>query len=162
METYCDGGFWANNPVLIALIECLLTAKSDQDIQIVTLGTGPSPTKSSFTKKEANRGILDWKFGGKISELSVDTQGIGTTLIANLLAKELSTEKRKITIIRPKENVLLFPESEHLGIDVTSKKALKIWDDLGHKDAELNYKESLQDSNKIKILKDIFSNLKEL
>ena len=40
---FVDGGLWANNPVLVGLIDALDMAEPDQEIHIFSLGTCPLP-----------------------------------------------------------------------------------------------------------------------
>ena len=42
-RAFVDGGLWANNPVLIGLVDALAMAPLDQPIEIFCLGTCPRP-----------------------------------------------------------------------------------------------------------------------
>ena len=160
-NTYCDGGVWAGNPVLVALIEGLHTASQDQDIEIISIGTGPSPYEKSFTHESANRGILDWGFGSRISELSVDLQGKGSTFIAQLLTQHLSTKERIVKVIRVEESWPDPKKIEHLGIDVSTEMAFSTWQNLGEQDGHEAYKKILQGNSDLLPIKEIFSNIED-
>ena len=160
-ETYCDGGFWAGNPVLVALIEGLQTASQNQNIEIVSIGTGPSPYEKSFTHKSADRGILDWGFGSRISELSVDLQGKGSTFIAQLLTRHLSTKERTVKVIRVEESQPDPKKIKHLGIDVSTEISFSTWENLGEQDGQKTYEKILHGDSDLLPLKEIFSNLED-
>src|SRR3546814_9336612 len=56
-----DGGIWANNPVMNALVDALACFDiAREDVRILSLGTG----ESTFTVDERarNGGIKDWAF----------------------------------------------------------------------------------------------------
>ncbi|MCP1850286.1 MULTISPECIES: CBASS cGAMP-activated phospholipase [unclassified Bradyrhizobium] len=55
-----DGGIWANNPVMNALVDALACFIAREDVRILSLGTG----ESTFTVDERarNGGIKDWAF----------------------------------------------------------------------------------------------------
>jgi len=100
---FADGGLWANNPVLIALIESLAMAGPGRDIQIYCLGTCPRPSGELVRKDDTDRGLLQWKFGGSVATLSIDAQEFAFDNMARMLSAHLG---RKCEVLRfPREDV---------------------------------------------------------
>lgn len=113
-NVFCDGGLWANNPVLVALVDALKMAQAEQAIEIYCMGTCPRPAGEELDKKEVNRGLVGWKFGGEAASLAIDSQEFANDFIALQLAEHLN---KKCSIIRfPSEKV---PASmmQYLGLD---------------------------------------------
>ena len=78
---YVDGGLWANNPVLIAMLEAIdLCTDADgkhltRPIVILAVGTsGGAPGDAPGSK--VDRGMLGWKFGGEAAGMSIEVQGV--------------------------------------------------------------------------------------
>lgn len=93
-QAFVDGGLWANNPVLVALIEALELAQGDQSIEIFCLGTVPVPAGEHVTSSDVNRGLLGWGFGSKSASLSIDAQQFAYDNMARMLTKHLRRECR--------------------------------------------------------------------
>ena len=87
---FADGGLWANNPVLVGLVEALGMARQDQEIQVFCLGTCPRPAGERIARADVNRGLLEWKFGGLVAPLAIDSQEFAFDNMARMLAKHLS------------------------------------------------------------------------
>lgn len=157
MEAYSDGGVWSCNPILVALVEALHLTKKDQSIEIVSVGTGPSAYKKTFTKKTANRGFLGWGLGSRVSELLINAQGKGSTFIAQLLAQQFSELGRSIKIIRAHNSWPDPKQVDHLGLDVSTEKAFSTWQNLGEETGTKMYQKSLEENSSDINLKEIFS-----
>lgn len=117
---FADGGLWANNPVLVGLLDALQLVGEDQTIEIFCLGTCPLPAGEQIQKNAIHRGIKEWKFGGAVASLSIDAQEFAFDNIARLLAPHL---KKTCNILRfPQERVpaTLIP---FLGMDDTRPEA---------------------------------------
>src|SRR4051794_34962319 len=61
-NVFVDGGLWANNPVLVGLIDALDLTAPGQEIYIFCLGTCPLPTGEQIPKSAVDRGLPEWKF----------------------------------------------------------------------------------------------------
>jgi len=58
-EKFVDGGIWANNPIMLAVIETLTSYEISIDqIRILSIGTGNIPFEISL--KEAVKGLCSW------------------------------------------------------------------------------------------------------
>jgi hypothetical protein len=133
-NVFVDGGLWANNPVLVGLIDALDMAEPGQEIHIFSLGTCPLPAGEQIQKTGVNRGLLDWKFGGEAAGLAVDAQQFAFDHMAKKLARHVD---RKCTVIRfPSEKVpaALIP---YLSLDETRPEAIDALINQARTDADM-------------------------
>src|SRR5690606_27567681 len=66
--TYADGGLWANNPVLVGLVEALeLVGTTGRPIEILSIGTCPAPEGEVIMPGHENLGFVQWRAGTKIA-----------------------------------------------------------------------------------------------
>jgi hypothetical protein len=133
-NVFADGGLWANNPVLLGLIEALDIADEGREIQCFSLGTCPVPQGEQIPRRERHRGLTDWKFGGNAASLSVDAQEFAFDNMARKLTKHLN---RKCTIVRfPHDKVpaTLLP---YLGLDDTREEAINALVTQARTDADM-------------------------
>lgn len=117
-SVFVDGGLWANNPVLVGLIDALQMAAPDQPIEIFCLGTCSLPAGEDTAKIKLHRGLWDWKFGGEAAGLAIDAQMFAYTNMARMLCRHV---KNPCEIIQfPSEQV---PAAlmGYLGLDETSE-----------------------------------------
>ena len=131
---FVDGGLWANNPVLVGLVDALDLTKSGQEIEIFCLGTCPMPAGEQISKYATHRGLAEWKFGGEAAALSIDAQQFAFDHVAKKLARHVD---RKCTIIRfPSERVpaALIP---YLGLDETRPEAIQALVNQARTDADM-------------------------
>jgi uncharacterized protein len=133
-NVFVDGGLWANNPVLVGLIDALDMAEPDQEIHVFSLGTCPLPAGEQIRKNAVNRGLLDWKFGGEAAGLAVDAQQFAFDHMAKKLTRHVD---RKCTVIRfPSEKVpaALIP---YLSLDETRPEAIDALINQARTDADM-------------------------
>jgi hypothetical protein len=131
---FVDGGLWANNPVLVGLVDALDMTVPGQEIEIFCLGTCPLPAGEQLPRFAVHRGLREWKFGGEAASLSVDAQQFAYDHVAKKLARHVD---RKCTIIRfPSERVpaALIP---YLGLDETRPKAIAALINQARTDADM-------------------------
>ena len=124
---FVDGGLWANNPVLVALSEALRMAKSHQRIEIYCLGTSPEVAGASLDSNDPDWGILDWRFGGRAMELSLDAQA---GVFAYLAKSFLPFLNRDVVITRFPQRPPSSAQAQLLGMDCTSKASLDLMKQL--------------------------------
>lgn len=102
-HVFADGGLWANNPVLVGMIDALEMAERSQPIEIYSIGTVPRPAGDDLTQEIVHRGLQDWKFGADAAALAIDAQEWAYSNMARMLAKHLD---RPCSVIRfPREAV---------------------------------------------------------
>lgn len=120
-DVFADGGLWANNPVLVGLVEALEMIDRDRAIEIFCLGTCPRPAGEPADRVDLDRGLPQWKFGGDAAALAIDAQEFAYDHIARMLTKHLN---RKCDIVRfPREQI---PAAlmQFLGLDDTRPEAI--------------------------------------
>ncbi len=62
-NVFVDGGLWANNPVLVGLIDALDLTERGQEIHIFCLGTCPLPAGEQIPKGAVDRGLYEFARG---------------------------------------------------------------------------------------------------
>lgn len=133
-NVFVDGGLWANNPVLVGLVDALDQTIPGQEIQIFCMGTCPLPPGEQISKSSIHRDLVEWKFGGEAASLAIDAQQFAFDHMAKKLARHVD---RKCTIIRfPSENV---PASliQFLGLDETRPSAMAALINQARTDADM-------------------------
>jgi patatin-like phospholipase/acyl hydrolase len=82
-SAYVDGGVWANNPTMAALVEAAGWLRVPLNaIEILSIGTTSAPYAGG---KTLNSGFTGWLWKGRIAELLMDSQAQGTAELANSL-----------------------------------------------------------------------------
>lgn len=119
-RVFADGGLWANNPVLIGLIDALEIAKPDQSIEIFCMGTCPLPAGEQIARHAIHRGLREWNFGGDAASLAIDSQEFAYDNMARMLARHVNRPCRIIRFPRDKVPAALLP---FLGLDETREQA---------------------------------------
>jgi hypothetical protein len=133
-NVFVDGGLWANNPVLVGLLDALDMTTPGQEIQIFCLGTCPLPAGEQIARTTVDRGLQEWKFGGDAAGLAIDAHQFAFDHMARKLARHVD---RKCTVIRfPSEKVpaALVP---YLGLDETRSEAVQALINQARTDADM-------------------------
>lgn len=120
-HVFVDGGLWANNPVLVGLIDALqMTGPGDQ-IEIFCLGTSPRPEGELIGDGRLNRGLIGWRFGGAAIALALDAQEFAFDHMARMLIPHLDRQCRIVRFPhgRPPADIMRFLE-----LDETSAKGM--------------------------------------
>ncbi len=80
--TFLDGGIWANNPTMVALVEALTCFTTQrEDIQILSIGCGEKPFRISEGQAR-NSGMVHWR---SIIEVAMHLQSVTAVNQAGLL-----------------------------------------------------------------------------
>ena len=160
-ENFVDGGLWANNPILIALIEAITCSEKNQKIEIVSIGTCAPPTGQIVSNKNINRGLFGWKFGIDTMELSMDAQSKSSYFSSNFLCAQLKRLGKDIKIYRLKQKAPSAKQVNFFSMDQADEQTCSMLIKIGKKDGEEIYGEIMRE-NKNHILKTIFTNLPNL
>ncbi|TXM73771.1 patatin-like phospholipase family protein [Methylobacterium sp. WL12] len=105
-QVFADGGLWANNPILVGLLDALMVAERDQPIEIFSLGTCSRPEGEHIDGAHAHRSILGWKLGADVAPLSISAQEFAYDNMARLLSNVLTDLGRPVRTLRfPKKDV---------------------------------------------------------
>ena len=136
-QVFADGGLWANNPIMVGLVDALTIASPDQPIEIFSLGTCPRPEGDHLDEETAHRSMLDWSLGADVAPLSISAQEFAFDNMARLLANAISDCGRSIRRVRfPNKDV---PASmmPYLALDDTRSEAMDRLVHQAHTDADL-------------------------
>ena len=138
---FVDGGLWANNPVLIAMLEAIDLCIDEEGkhlnrpIVILSLGTsGGAPGDEPGSK--ANRGMAGWKFGGEAAGMSIDVQGTGYNEMAKRFAGHFRMLGFDIGYERVKNPHVTAAQAKELKLDRATPEALNLLLKLGDKAAQ--------------------------
>lgn len=126
-DLFVDGGLWANNPVLVALSEALRFASPEQAIEIYCLGTSSEIAGDVLDSDHPHWGLVDWLFGGRALELSLDAQAGVFDYLANVFSKHLN---RPVSIIRFPQRSPSANQAKLLKLDSTSQAAFNFMQQL--------------------------------
>jgi len=139
--TFTDGGLWANNPVLVGMVEALtMTQGTDRPIEIISIGSCAPPEGESIEKDNTGWGLAQWLVGVKSLSLAMDAQSSGYQFIACMLAKCLT---QKCTVIRLPTSPPSPVQASSLKLDRADKKALEVLTGLGKQDGTMCHGKAL-------------------
>jgi len=133
-DVFVDGGLWANNPVLVGLIEALEMTEPGRPIQIFCLGTRPRPAGEQIGKDALHRGFAGWKFGADTMTLLIDAQEFAYDTMARMLAKHLD---RDCTVVRFPCGQVTTALMPYLALDDTRPEAIDALIDQARIDGEM-------------------------
>ena len=138
---FVDGGLWANNPVLIAMLEAIDLCVDEngknlvRPIVILSVGTsGGAPGDKPGSK--VDRGMAAWKFGSEAAGMAIDVQGTGYHEMAKRYAchfRRLGFDLRYERIINPNVTAA---QAKELKLDRATPDALDLLQKLGDKAAQ--------------------------
>lgn len=159
-QVFADGGLWANNPVVLGLVDGLAVTEPHQPIVIVSVGTCPTPVGADPSPKLA-RGILDWRAGVLPLTLGMDTQAQAATHAATLLAEQLAPLGKQVEILRCAESKPSPHQAQLIQLDSTSRDSRELMKQLGNADAHETYRWTQSDDRRGVILKQVFARMPE-
>lgn len=136
-RVFADGGLWANNPVLVALIDALHCADPDQPIEIYSIGNVSRPAGSQIQPKDVHRSMFSWKLGAEIGPLSIDVQEFAYDHMARFLANHISKLGRSVSHVRLPQQEAASTMQRYLSLDESRPKALKALIAHGYDDADM-------------------------
>jgi hypothetical protein len=122
-RVFADGGLWANNPVLVGLIDALGMTTPDDEIEIYCMGTCPRPSGELISRDDLNRGLAQWHFGGDVAVLAMDAQEFAYDNIARLLSPHL--KRRSCHIMRFPRGTVPASMMHFLDLDETRDDAYR-------------------------------------
>jgi len=156
---FVDGGLWANNPIMVALVEALSFAPDDSKIEIISVSTCPPFTASMMDDKEANRGLLHWKGGIGILEMGLDAQSSAYDYMAKTLTDKMN---REIEYVRLSDPELEDSVAQHLTLDNPSDTTINALVKLANRAVDKNMSEATTGDKTKSIIMDIFSGLSQI
>ena len=120
-HAFVDGGLWANNPVLIALIDALGMTSAGDRIEIFCLGTCPRPEGELIGHGDLDRGLAEWRFGGGVVTLALDAQEFAFDHMARMIARHVD---RDCHIVRFPHGKVPAEVMKYLELDETDSAAM--------------------------------------
>jgi patatin-like phospholipase/acyl hydrolase len=103
---FLDGGVWANNPIMVAVVDALSAYDIARDqIEILSIGTGNLPFEIPL--KEARGGLFSWK----------------EVIKAAMFLTTDNAHAQAALLLGPDKILRLEPENEAAGIDLDDWKA---------------------------------------
>jgi predicted acylesterase/phospholipase RssA len=132
---FVDGGLWANNPVLVGIVEALEVARPNAHIEVLSVGTGGAPKSNLLTPALANKGTFGWKGGVDIVSMSLESQATVTAY----LAKQLAVSTNRITLHRLQDSPVAPEEAGYLGIDTGTEAAIAHMEKRASRSTDINY-----------------------
>lgn len=136
-RVFADGGLWANNPVLVAMIDALSCAAPNQPIEIFSIGNVSRPAGSQIQAAEVHRSMLAWKLGAEIGPLAIDVQEFAYDQMARFFAGHISKLGRSVTHVRIPQQEAAATMLQYLSLDESRPKALKALIAHGYDDADM-------------------------
>ena len=131
-HVFADGGLWANNPVLVGLIDALEMSNPGDAIEIYCLRTCPRPSGEQVQADELHRGIMQWRFGGNAAALALDAQEHAFDHMARMLSKHVN---RRCRIVQFPYGNISEDVMKYLDLDETSEKAMGVLIEQAQTDA---------------------------
>lgn len=145
-QVFADGGLWANNPIMVGLVDALTITAPDRAIEIFSLGTCPRPEGDHLDAESAHRSMLDWTLGADVAPLSISAQEFAFDHMARLLANAISNCGRSIRRVRFPNKPVPASMMPYLALDDTRPEAMDRLIGQAHTDADLT-KSSCDDAN---------------
>ena len=122
-DIFTDGGLWANNPVLVAMVEALrMLGEETEEIEIFALGTCGKPEGEIIPLQKLDRGLAAWKFGGEAAKVSIAAQEYAFDMLVKFLEPHL---KKRIRIIRFPSEKIPGALLQYLDLDETRPEGLE-------------------------------------
>ena len=136
-QVFADGGLWANNPVMVGLVDALTISSPNRPIEIFSLGTCPRPEGDHLDSESAHRSMLDWSLGADVAPLSISAQEFAFDHMARLLVNAISNCGRPIRRVRFPNKPVPASMMPYLAIDDTRQEAMDRLMAQAHTDADL-------------------------
>lgn len=145
-QVFADGGLWANNPIMVGLVDALTVAPPEQPIEIFSLGTCPRPEGDHLDAESAHRSMLDWSLGADVAPLSISAQEFAFDHMARLLTNAISSCGRLIRRVRFPNKPVPASMMPYLALDDTRPEAMDRLVSQANTDADLT-KSACDDPN---------------
>lgn len=135
-QVFCDGGLWANNPIMVGLTDALANAAPGQAIEIFSLGTCPRPEGEHIVGNKVHRSMLGWSLGADVAPLSISAQEFAYDNMARLLANAMSECGRSIRRVRFPNKPVPASMLPFLALDDSRDEAMDRLVQQAHTDAD--------------------------
>lgn len=133
-DVFVDGGLWANNPILVGLIDALDMTRDDDAIEIYSLGTCARPAGEVIARSGIAWSWKEWKFGGAITPVAIDAQEFAFDEMAQKLARHV---RRVCSIVRFPTQEVPATYMQYLSLDETTSVGLQALKQLARRDVDM-------------------------
>lgn len=137
IEVFADGGLWANNPVMVGMLDALMNADEGQPIEIFSLGTCSRPEGEDIPPTKVHRSMLQWKLGADVAPLSITAQEFAFDNMARMFANVLSKCGREVHHVRFPQQKIPASKLEYLGLDDSRPEAMNALMSQASSDADM-------------------------
>lgn len=125
-QYFVDGGLWANNPVLVGLVDALemlaaRPAESARPLEIFSLGTCPRPEGTFLDADDTHWEFIRWRFGGLAAQFSISAQEYAFDHMARLLTRHVG---RPCTTVRFPHGPVSAELAHYLDLDEVRDKGM--------------------------------------
>jgi hypothetical protein len=156
-NVFADGGLWANNPVIVTLVEALqMTSHTDEDIEIFSLGSCAKPEGEVIPRRKRHRSLTEWKLGGGAAAVSIAAQEFAFDMIAKSLCPHL---KKKVRIIRFPSEKIPGAIHQYLDLDETRPEGLDALVQQARTDADMTSSKHYQQTDDARAIADVFNDM---
>ncbi len=160
LKFFVDGGLWANNPVLVSIIEALQLS-AGRPVEIFSVASFAPPKGKVINRGKTNWGIYQWKAGIGVMEMSMDAQTKACENMASKLAESFTSLGKDISIIRIGDDTAFSAEQiPLLGLDNASDCAMETISSLVAKSADNIFSQAINNENDLGRLAAFFDELK--
>jgi uncharacterized protein len=133
-HVFADGGLWANNPILVALVDALAIAPPDRPIEIFALGTCPRPEGNVIPRDQTAWSLREWEFGGLAAQVSISAQEFVFDHMARMLAQHVG---RHCEVVRFPRRPVPAALLQYLDLDDARPEAYQALVNQAHADADM-------------------------
>lgn len=137
VQVFADGGLWANNPVMVGMLDALLNADDGQPIEIFSLGTCSRPEGEEIAPDDVHRSMLQWKLGADVGPLSITAQEFAFDNMARMFANVFSKCGRQVHHVRFPQQKIPAAKLEYLGLDDSRPEAMNALISQASTDADM-------------------------
>ena len=156
-DIFADGGLWANNPVVVALVEALrILGDRDEEIEIFSLGSCGKPEGEVIRRDQIHRGLLEWKFGGEAAKVSIASQEYAFDMMANFLVPHL---KKKVSIVRFPSEKIPGAMLQYLDLDEIRAEGLEALMRHARQDAHMTNSTIQQGTHEGRMIESVFNDM---
>lgn len=153
---FVDGGLWANNPVLVGLVEALSFAPQDAPIELVSVSTCPPFKALAMDAACCNRGLIGWLGGVRTLEAGIDAQSWAYHYMTKALVAQFDGRVRYLRLTDAEVSTVEAPE---LRLDNPSDACIAALVKLGHRAVDRNLSDATTGDRPNALILDVFKNL---
>lgn len=145
-QVFADGGLWANNPIMVGLVDALACAPKGVPIEIFSLGTCSRPEGELIDPEKVHRSILGWKMGAEAAGLSITAQEFAFDNMARFIGNKLTDLGRPVRRLRFPNRDVPAEMMKYLALDDARPEAVMRLIQQASNDADLS-KSACDDPN---------------